>query len=172
MDQRFLTLLLVLLFGGSIGLYAQSARDTLPPRLVRIDHTNALDYKQVGEQNIQRLVGEVELSQDSIYMYCDTAIITNDTRVLALGEEVLIQQGDSLAAFADTLFYDGLLKEARLIGQVVLINGSRQLFTDSLHYDLNTKIATYQTPATITDGETQLSSKRGYYYTDIDEIYF
>jgi lipopolysaccharide export system protein LptA len=172
LSQRFAILLTGLLLLAIPTLQAQSSQDTVPTRLVRIEHTDALEYEQSGKDEIQRLVGAVELSQDSIYMYCDTATITNSTQVLALGEEVLIQQGDSIAAFADTLRYDGLLKEARLIGHVVLLNGARQLFTDSLHYDLNTKIATYQTPATITDGETQLSSKRGYYYTDIDEIYF
>ena len=156
-------------------LLGQSGRDTLPPasQRVRIDNANSMEYQRRGKNEVvQKLVGEVELSQDSIFMYCDSAIIENSTRVFALGKEVLIQQGDSLAAFADTLYYDGTLKEADLIGNVVLINGDRRLFTQKLHYDLNTKIATYNTPATITDGETQLSSKRGYYYTEQDEIYF
>lgn len=159
---------------GSFVLQAQSPVDTLQPgtQRVNIDNATSLEYSRSGNDIIQKLIGEVELSQDSIYMYCDSAIIENSTKVFALGEEVLIQQGDSLAAFADTLYYDGELREADLIGEVVLINGTRKLFTDKLHYDLNTKIATYETPATITDGETQLSSKRGYYYTAIDEIYF
>lgn len=159
---------------GSFLLQAQSPVDTLKQgtQRVNIDNATSLEYSRSGNDIIQKLIGEVELSQDSIYMYCDSAIIENSTKVFALGEEVLIQQGDSLAAFADTLYYDGELREADLIGEVVLINGTRKLFTDKLHYDLNTKIATYETPATITDGETQLSSKRGYYYTAIDEIYF
>lgn len=165
--------LLIFILGIQPAL-AQGIRDTLPNRSqrVRIDHANTLEYNRVGRDVFQKLIGEVELSQDSIFMYCDSAIIENSTKVFALGEEVLIQQGDSLAAFADTLYYDGVLKEAELIGNVTLINGERQLFTEKLHYDLNTKIATYNTPATITDGETQLSSKRGYYYTAEDVIYF
>ncbi|MEL7249992.1 MAG: OstA-like protein [Bacteroidota bacterium] len=139
---------------------------------VTVEQANSLEYQRFGAKEFDRLIGEVILSQDSIYMYCDSAIIENKTKVVATGEEVLIQQGDSLAAFADTLYYDATLKEAELIGNVILINGERQLFTDKLHYDLNTKIATYNTPAIITDGETQLSSKRGYYYTADNEIYF
>lgn len=173
LSSLFSCLLLLLFLGHP--LFGQSTRDTLPPasQRVRIDNANSLEYQRRGKNEIvQKLVGEVELSQDSIFMYCDSAIIENSSRVFALGKEVLIQQGDSLAAFADTLYYDGTLKEADLIGNVVLINGDRRLFTHKLHYDLNTKIATYDTPATITDGETQLSSKRGYYYTEQDEIYF
>lgn len=172
--MRILRLYLWLLcLGLPLFIFAQGTTDTLPgTRLVRIDHTNVLEYQQQGQDAVQKLIGEVELSQDSIFMYCDSAIITNNTQVLALGEEVLIQQGDSLAAFADTLYYDGITKQADLIGEVVLINGERKLFTEKLHYDLVEKLATYHTPATITDGETQLSSKHGYYYTELDDIYF
>ncbi len=162
------------LFFSLANVQAQSPIDTTGEgsQRVHIDHANALEYSQEKGIITHKLVGEVELSQDSIFMYCDSAIIENSTQVFALGDEVLIQQGDSLAAFADTLYYDGVLKEADLIGNVVLINGERKLFTEKLHYDLNTKLATYDTPATITDGETQLSSKRGYYYTATNEIYF
>ena len=138
-------------------LKAQSPVDTISEgsQRVTVEHANSLEYQRFGAKEFDRLIGEVILSQDSIYMYCDSAIIENKTKVVATGEEVLIQQGDSLAAFADTLYYDATLKEAELIGNVILINGERQLFTDKLHYDLNTKIATYNTPAIITDGEPQ-----------------
>ncbi|MEM1216178.1 MAG: OstA-like protein, partial [Bacteroidota bacterium] len=174
--MRTLLLATLLFFscGYSAGLAAQISLDTttVDTTQVQIDHANQLEFIQRGDQVVQRLQGDVGLSQDSIYMYCDTATIENSTRVFAIGDEVLIQQGDSLAAFADTLYYDGELKEAELIGNVILINRERKLFTERLHYNLRTKLATYETPATITDGETQLSSKRGYYYTDSGDIYF
>ncbi|MEZ4983755.1 MAG: OstA-like protein [Saprospiraceae bacterium] len=151
-----------------------AARDTVPAaQRIRVDHANTLEYLRLGDTvTTQKLIGEVELSQDSIFMYCDSAYLENSTRLFAFGKEVLIQQGDSIAAFSDTLYYNSQLKIADLIGNVVLINGTKKLFTDKLHYDLNTKIATYETPATITDGETQLSSKKGYYYTESDDIFF
>lgn len=164
---------LLFLFSFSlVALQAQSTVDTTQNRRVKIDHADSFEFVQDQDNTLHKLVGDVELSQDSIFMYCDSAIIENSTQVFALGEEVLIQQGDSLAAFGDTLYYDGILKEADLIGSVVLINGERKLFTHKLHYDLEEKLATYHNSATITDGETQLSSQSGYYYTELNEIYF
>jgi lipopolysaccharide export system protein LptA len=152
-------------------LWAQ--QDTVPhTQRIRIDHADALERIQIGDSIVQKLIGGVELSQDSIFLYCDSAIIENSIRVFALGDEVTIQQGDSIAAFADTLFYDARTRQADLIEDVVLINGQRKLFTQRLHYNLTTKVATYETGATITDSLTQITSRRGYYYVDEETIYF
>ncbi|MEM0993394.1 MAG: OstA-like protein, partial [Bacteroidota bacterium] len=106
-----------------------------------------------------------------IYMYCDSAIIRDRNKVVAQGN-VVIQQGDSLNVFSDSLNYNGDTKQAILFSEVVLDSKGQRLFTDQLDYDLNTKIATYTTGALLTNGTTQLTSKRGYFYTAVDEVYF
>ena len=138
---------------------------------VDVDHADVLEIRQDGRTIIQRLVGNVELSQDSIYMYCDSAELENEIRLFAYGD-VVIQQGDSLAAFSRRLFYHAERLEADLEEDVVLVNGTRELYTDRLKYDLNTKIATYTTGATLTDGETQLRSQRGQYFVDERRVFF
>ncbi len=137
----------------------------------------ARDFRilQAGRDSIiQKLIGAVELQQDSIIMYCDSAILINETYVYAYGN-VTIQQGDSLSGFADTLEYDGSTRQAFLTGapgNVVLVNGRQQLFTDRLDYDLNTKIATYTTGATLAFDSIQLSSRAGSYVVDEQMAYF
>ena len=148
---------------------SQSKQDTV--QQIDIDHADLFEYIQKGDTVLQKLDGNVELSQDSVYMYCDTAIIENRIDVVANGN-VLIQQGDSVSVFSDTLDYDGTLRIAELFGNVILVNGEQQLFTDRLSYDLNTKIASYYSGATLTNDTTQLTSKRGYYYVDQQEAYF
>ncbi|MEM8525505.1 MAG: OstA-like protein [Bacteroidota bacterium] len=138
---------------------------------VTIDFADTLDIIQNDGELIQKLLGNVELRQDSVYMYCDSAIITNSNQVVAQGN-VIIQQGDSLNVFADSLNYDGEQKLATLYSKVVLDSKGQQLFTEELDYDLNTKVASYFTGALLTNGTTQLTSKRGYFYTDINEAYF
>lgn len=138
---------------------------------ITIDFADTLELLQRRDTIIQRLLGSVELRQDSIYMYCDSAIITNSTQVVAEGN-VIIQQGDSVSVFSDSLNYDGIEKKATLFGEVAFDSRGQQLFTDQLNYDLNTKVATYFTGATLTNGSTQLTSKRGYFYTETDEAYF
>ncbi len=139
---------------------------------VKIDFADELvNTVQQGNKTFQTFRGHVELRQDSIFMYCDSAIIEDNIFVTAMGN-VVIQQGDTTSAFADSLKYRGDTKQAALFGNVSLVNGSQKLFTNQLDYDLNTKTATYFTGATMTNNTTQLSSKRGYYYVKNDEIYF
>lgn len=151
----------------------RAKQDTTPPKeVVFIDNADLLrvigaDTKRVTQQ----LVGNVELSQDSIYMYCDSADLVNEVQLYAY-DNVIIQQGDSIAAFSDRLDYNAEDLIAHLEGNVILQNGTRQLYTDKLTYDLATKLATYTTGGRLTDGATELRSTRGYYYADRDEIFF
>lgn len=150
--------------------------DTTRNDKVDIIKADLFENIQSRDSVIIKLGGEVVLRQDSVFMYCDTTIIINETQVIAYGDEVLIQQGDSVSIFSDSLFYDGVLREARLFGTdenpVILINGEQQIFTKRLHYDLNRKVATYEDKAILTDGETQMSSKRGSYFVETDEAFF
>ncbi len=150
---------------------ATTAQDTLKKNRVDVDHADLFEYIQREDTVYQKLNGNVELRQDSIYMYCDTAVIKNNTHVTANGK-VIIQQGDSTSIFADSAMYDGILRIAELYGDVVLVNGEQKLFTDRLTYDLNQKLATYNNGATLVMDSTQLTSKRGYYYVRERQIYF
>jgi lipopolysaccharide export system protein LptA len=144
--------------------------DTTVAEVVNIDNANELIALNKGA--IQVLVGEVELSQDSIFMYCDSAKIVNEVQVYAY-DNVTIQQGDSLAAFSDKLDYNAETLLAKLRGHVALQRGNTELFTDRLDYDLKTKLATYHTGGRIvSNGTTELSSTHGYYYADRQEVYF
>lgn len=149
---------------------AAPAQDTAKQE-VEVDHADLFEYIQSGDTVIQKLNGNVELRQDSVYMYCDTARIENQTRVYANGD-VIIQQGDSLNVFSDSAVYDGATRIAELYGDVILEKGDQRLFTDRLTYDLNLKLATYDNGATLTLDSTQLTSKKGYYYVDERQIYF
>lgn len=162
-------LILLSVSGFSQQQQDKSKQDTV--QKIDIDHADVFEYIQKGDSVIQNLDGHVELHQDSVYMYCDTAVIINRLNVEANGN-VLIQQGDSVSVFADTLLYDGTLRIADLFGNVILVNGEQELFTDRLNYDLNTKIASYYFGATLTNDTTQLTSKRGYYHVDEQVAYF
>jgi lipopolysaccharide export system protein LptA len=150
-----------------------NAQRTEPPKGKEVQ----VIFADVGEnivqdgQVVKRLIGNVQLRQDSVFMYCDSAIIYNDIDVVAMGN-VLIQQSDSLSIFADSLRYQGAERLADLYSNVVLLHGNQKLFTETLHYDLNTNVATYETGALLTNDTTQLTSIRGYYYVNLDELYF
>jgi lipopolysaccharide export system protein LptA len=138
---------------------------------IKILRTDTTIILQSSQQNVTKLIGNVKLYQDSVLMTCDSAILVNEQQLFAY-DSVTIQQGDSLTAFANYLEYDGSTRQAYLEGDVVLLNGSRQLYTDRLDYDLNTKVASYYYGATLVSDSTQLSSKRGYYYVDEEKAAF
>ena len=133
-----------------------------------IDYAQVFDYIVTDTAAIQRLSGDVELRQDSAFIYADTATIFDDTYVEARGR-VVLRQNDTISVFADSLDYFARREVALLYGNVVLVNGAQQLFTDSLRYDLRTKRATYRTRAKLTDGTAQLSSLAGVY--DVEARY-
>ncbi len=180
MNTYKISFLLLLLMAG-LSAFAQaplrpkpkaaSPQDTVKRSNVDVDHADVFEYIQKKDTVIQKLEGNVELRQDSIYMYCDTAVIRNRIHVVANGH-VIIQQNDTVSVFADSARYDGLLRVAELYGEVVLVNGEQKLFTDRLTYDLNEKLATYSNGATLVLDSTQLTSKKGYYYTQEKQIYF
>ncbi|MEK7254178.1 MAG: OstA-like protein, partial [Bacteroidota bacterium] len=140
------------------------------------DHINILwadefTYNVVGFDTLQKLVGNVELRQDTVFLFCDSAIIQNSTRVAAKGRFVL-QHGKSTSIFADSATYRSDTKIADLFGDVSMKKGRQKLFTDHLTYDANSKIATYLTGATLTNDTTHLRSRRGYFHTKTDDIFF
>lgn len=147
--------------------------DTSKTEQVIVDHSDVGEYLQEGSRRIQLLMKkerQVELRQGDAYMYCDTAII-EDNDVVAFGN-VIIQQGDSVNVFADSLIFIGNARVADLYGDVVLETGEQRLFTEELNYNLDTKVATYYSGALLTNEQTQLTSKRGYFYVDRDEAFF
>lgn len=96
-----------------------------PGQRIKVVHSLEFLVLQEGENNLQKLNGRVELRQDSVFMYCDSALIQNETQVYAY-HNVVIQQGDSLRVFADTLEYDGITRLAILEGNVILVNMSKR----------------------------------------------
>jgi len=150
---------------------AATPSDTTGNDHVTIEWADELIYLLEGKDTIQKLLGNVELSQDTVYMYCDSATIANETDLTAVGK-VIIQQGDSTSVFSDSLVYKSDLHIADFFGNVVLVNRGQKLFTNHLNYNLKTKVATYLSGATITDDTTYLKSKRGYYFVKKAEMFF
>lgn len=170
MSLRFL--LFLFLFVVAKGLFAQTQPpvDTTKRSPILVDYADVLEFFQ-ADVTTQKLEGNVELRQDSVFMYCDTATIVSQKLLMAEGN-VIIQQSDSLSVFSDSLVYNGNKRVADLYYNVVLVNKDQKLFTDSLNYNLDTKVAKYTTGALLTNDTTQLRSRRGEYYVDTNDAFF
>jgi len=114
------------------------------------------------DRDIQNFRGNVKIVHDSIYMYTQSARLTDGDLLEAKGDVVIIQE-DSINVFSDSLIYQGEEKLARLFDNVVLESGDKKLFTDILVYNLDTKKAVFRDTAILTREAMRLSSIRGTY---------
>lgn len=135
---------------------------------LKIETAAIIEYFFKNGREIQKLSGTVRMRQENTLIYCDTAVLDKDFAVLR--GNVVIAQGDSVKAFADSAHYDAVTKISDLFNKVVLENGKQQLFTERLRYDTGNKIATYTTGATMTNGKSQVVSRRGTYLVDQKEV--
>ena len=147
------------------------SRDTLSDDVIIIDHVGKLIEDLQGLETIKWLSKGLQLRIDSTNIYADSAVIFNDERVFAYGD-VVIQQGDSLHVFTDTLKYYRDKDVAHLIGEVALQQGSRQLWTTNLTYFLGDRYGEYNNGGVLVDGALQVSSKRGTYWAAREEVMF
>jgi lipopolysaccharide export system protein LptA len=182
-QTHYYFLVMCLCFCASVG----KAQNPLPPSqgqaappatvdkdLVQVDYSDRLQYIQTGGKIYQKLLGNVKLHQDSVFMYCDSAIIT-DRNIVHAYSRVIIQQGRKISCFSDSMTYNGQSKIADLYAaeDVVLVHEKEKLFTNKhLNYNLSTKVATYNQGAILSDDKTKLRSKEGEYFADSHEAFF
>ena len=125
----------------------------------------------VDSMVIDSLSDQVIFTQDSVIMYCDSAIIVNEIEIKAWGNVAIIQQ-DTIEIFSDTLKYNSETKLSILIGEVFLKDGDETLFTDVLYYDVGNKIANYDQSAVMQQGELTLRSINGRYDVGQKKAFF
>jgi len=116
--------------------------------------------------SVQYLRGNVKMYQDSIFMFCDSAILVQNN-LTAIGNVIIIHE-DSIKVFADSLVYFGDSRKAELYNNVVLENGDQKLFSNELFYDLNNKIATYSDTAYMQNSRALVKSIKGRYDVEKD----
>lgn len=116
------------------------------------------------------------LSKDVLVRHKSTYLLCDSAviegnKVIALGH-VRIVEGDSLQIFSDSLYYDGDLRLANLNRKVVLKHKDQQLFTDILEYDLKTRVAHYNSGGLLLSEDAKLKSRRAYYFAETGDTYF
>ena len=119
-----------------------------------------------------RILGNVVMNHDSAFLYCDSAYVNEAAnKVIAYGN-VRVKLSDTLNLYSDSLRYDGNTKIANANSNVRLIDNQTTLTTDTLVYNRKTQIAQYDYWGKIVNGDNVLVSHHGYYYTDRKEFFF
>ncbi|MFK7796248.1 MAG: OstA-like protein [Aureispira sp.] len=175
--MRLKWFLWVFLVVGSFVAKAQTFDTPPDPELQedssRIDIINIDKYKERSTDAgvFRELMGNVHLQQREMHLWCDLGFIFPNKQIEAF-DNVELLQDDSIRIFSDTLYYDGLMRFARLRQNVVLTDTSMTLFTEKLDYDLNTKMAYFPEQSLIESDSSTLISKHGTYNANTNEAYF
>ncbi len=152
---------LFLLF--SLSLFGQERTGQEKKTRVDLLHADEGVADKLARPDVQVLLGNVQLRQDSMYMYCDSALIYENTNSVEAFSNVRMEQGDTLFIYGDYLFYDGMAQIAQLRNNVKLINRNTTLITDSLNYDRIYDLGYYFEGGILSDEENVLTSDWGEY---------
>ena len=139
---------------------------------IYIERAKIQRYDSREGKDVEKLIGDVILRQDSTWFYCDSAYLNDKTRNFDAYGNVHIKLSDTLNIYSKKLKYTGDTRVAELFGNVQLIDDSTVLETNYLIYNRLTKLAHYPDRGIITNAENILKSIRGYYRSDLKEFYF
>ncbi len=150
---------------GILFMWAQGGVPQEDPKKTKIIllHANQGVADKIKMPDVQILIGDVRLRHDSMYMFCDSALIFENTNSLEAWGNVRMEQGDTLFIYGDRLYYDGFTQVAELRENVRMINRDVTLVTDSFNYDRVYDLGYYFDGGMMTDPDNVLTSDWGQY---------
>ncbi len=122
--------------------------------------------------NVQLILVNVKITHGCVIMYCDSAYQYNDSNRVEAYNNIHIIQNDSIHLYGDYLEYEGNTKLVKVRKNVRLVKKETVLTTNYLDYNRNDNIAYYYNGGEIIDGGNTLTSQTGYFYTNINEVFF
>lgn len=155
----------------------QPVQSTAPPgdSLVDVDILSAkrLTIQKLNDSTtLQILAGVVRLKQGTSLFDCDSCVINSNTKTFEAWGKVHINDADTANIYASHLRYLINKKIAYLDGGVKLTDGKGTLTTPDLEYDMNTDLGIYKHGGKVINKKTVLTSKEGYYYAGLRDVYF
>jgi lipopolysaccharide assembly outer membrane protein LptD (OstA) len=129
----------------------------------------------VYDQNIgdyQLCKGNVQFKQGNMFMDCDSARFYDKANKIEAFGDIYIRQQDTLDLHGDYLEYNGDSRLATIKKDVILSDGNMTLKTQQLNYDMINKVGYYSSGGHIDNGEDQLYSIRGTYFSRSKDVHF
>lgn len=154
-------------FGQALSEFMQSPRQrgNAQERII-LKHTDNLRFSAEEMDGAKRLSGNVILAHAGMTMYCDSAVLYEQSQTFDAFGRVHIVQGDTLSLKGDKLHYDGETQIAEMRYNVVMKHREQTLLTDSLNYDRLYNVGYYFDGGKLIDGTTRLNSDWAEYHTD------
>jgi len=175
MNQVFKVFLLFAIWSTFLAQTGYGQQDSIakPKKKINLLHSDRVLFeKNATSKNAQRLIGNVKVEHDGSLLFCDSAYLYRAQNSMDAFGHVHIIINDSLDLYGDQLFYDGNTKIAEFHNHVRMVNKKATLYTDELIYNRNTSIGQYFVWGKIVDSTNVLTSKKGYYYSQIETVFF
>ena len=128
-------------------------------------HADSLMYDENVYHDAQRLAGHVVFRHAGMTLYCDSAVLYQQTKSFEAFGAVKMVQGDTLSLIGKYLFYDGNAQMAEVRHGVEMRHREQVLLTDSLNYDRILSLGYFFEGGKLIDGDNTLTSDWGEYYT-------
>ncbi|CAN5572106.1 OstA-like protein [soil metagenome] len=139
---------------------------------IRYSAEGSLENGVRNGEKVKKLIQGVVFKQKNTTIFSDSAYFYEDRNAIEAFGKVKIKEGDTITITGKNLLYDGDLKVAKMIGDVVYTDPTMTLYTDFLNYDMIAKLATYYNGGKLVDPENTLTSLKGYYDTQAKFISF
>ncbi len=158
-----------------------TAQEPFPPletsddstsRRVKILNSDLLSFSTVNGIQLQKLIGNVKILQDSTIFYCDSAYYFEAENRIEAFSNVRVEMPDSVVMVAKRATYDGNTRIAEAFKNITLTDRSVTLRTEHLTYHRHEELGFFDKKGTLLDGDTKLTSQLGYYYPQEDMSYF
>ena len=185
--RSFILFFILLLHGGLTRIHAQPGKQPVTTAVTTINpqatNDSLTDIEILGSSRftilkvddtttLQILAGNVRLKQGNSYFNCDSCVLNNGQRLFEAWGNVHIRDVDTVNIYASHLRYLINKKLAYLDGGVKLTDGKGTLTTPDLEYDMNTEIGIYRNGGKVVNKNTILTSREGWYYANLRDIYF
>ena len=148
----FVLILLSLLTSISGSLYAQNGNtpptDNEETKEVEIVNSDILHFEEKDGKKLTKLKGNVQLKQDQMVMFCDSASLDKDNNQMEAWGHVHIQN-DTIDAYSDYLSYDSKIKLVILRYHAWLTDGKAKIVSEEIFYKTKGKEAYYLTGGTV-----------------------
>lgn len=138
---------------------------------VEILNADALKFTETDGKKFTRLIGNVQLKQENVLMWCDSALLDKDSNSVVAWNHIHIQQ-DTTHAYSQFLDYNGNTKLAILRNNVRLTDTKATILTEELFYNTRERKAYYVVGGTVLRDSSVIKSKRATYYSETSDVFF
>ncbi len=141
-------------------------------KLIEFLSAETYNVKKMDSMDYLVFVGHVKIRQGKTLLYGDSLILNTTKNTLEGFGHIHINDADSVDTYSDYLKYLGATKKAFLRKKVKLTDGKGILTTDSLDYEVATKIGVFTKGGKLVRNKTVLTSKEGMYYGETRDVIF